>query len=61
MGIVLHIIGVELYLGLTPRESERLRQVSYEKQCEAGLKNPGFSGWTVNRWGDAEEWKPNKG
>jgi hypothetical protein len=31
-------------LHLTPRESERLRQVSYDRQVEAGFKNPGHAG-----------------
>lgn len=31
-------------LHLTPRESERLRQVSYQRQLEAGFKNPGHAG-----------------
>ncbi|KAL8927714.1 MAG: hypothetical protein Q9208_002129 [Pyrenodesmia sp. 3 TL-2023] len=56
--IVAHIIGVEIYLGLTPRESERLRRVSYEKQLEAGFSNPGSAGLTSDRWGDAEKWTP---
>ncbi|OJD32059.1 uncharacterized protein BKCO1_4100012 [Diplodia corticola] len=60
MALVLHIIGVEMYLSLTPRESARLRQVSYEKQCEAGFRNPGYGGWTVDRWGDAEKWRPSQ-
>lgn len=33
-----------LQLHLTPRESERLRQVSYERQVEAGFKNAGHAG-----------------
>jgi hypothetical protein len=56
MSLLLHIIGVEIYLGLTPRETERLRKVSYEKQLEAGLKNPGSAGLTSDRWGDADPW-----
>lgn len=31
-------------LHLVPRESERLRQVSYERQVEAGFKNAGDAG-----------------
>lgn len=31
-------------LHLTPKESERLRQVSYQRQLEAGFKNPGHAG-----------------
>lgn len=55
---MLHIIGVEIYLNLTPRESERLRRVSYEKQLEAGFDNPGSAGLTSDRWGDAEMYTP---
>lgn len=58
LSTVLHIIGAEIYLSLTPRESKRLRQVSYERQLKAGFKNPGFSGTTVNQWGDDEPWVP---
>lgn len=58
LSTVLHIIGVEIYLSLTPRESKRLRQVSYERQLKAGFKNPGNSGTTVQRWGDDEPWEP---
>jgi hypothetical protein len=43
-------------LKLTPRETQRLRQVSYEKQLEAGMKNPGSAGFTVERFGDADPW-----
>lgn len=31
-------------LHLTPKESERLRRVSYQRQLEAGFKNPGHAG-----------------
>ena len=58
LALVLHAIGVELYLRLTPAEGERLRQVSYERQAERGLSHPGSSGLTVDRLGDAEEWTP---
>jgi len=44
LALGLHAIGVEVYLHLTPRESERLRQVSYERQVEAGFKNAGHAG-----------------
>ena len=60
LAIILHLVGVEIYLGLTPRESERLRRVSYERQLEAGFSHPGSSGLTSDRWGDADEWKPTK-
>ena len=60
LAIIIHLVGVEIYLGLTPRESERLRRVSYERQLEAGFSHPGSSGLTSDRWGDAEEWKPKQ-
>ena len=58
MALFLHAVGVEIYLGLTPRESIRLRQVSYERQMERGLKPFGSAGLTSDRWGDAEPWRP---
>ncbi|KAI4217437.1 MAG: hypothetical protein LQ351_000032 [Letrouitia transgressa] len=58
--IAVHIIGVETYLAMTPRESEKLRRISYEKQLEAGFANPGSAGLTSDRWGDAEKWIPPK-
>jgi hypothetical protein len=45
-------------LNLTPREAERLRNVSYQRQLEAGMKNPGSAGLTVDRFGDSEPWVP---
>ncbi|KAL8721906.1 MAG: hypothetical protein Q9225_001502 [Loekoesia sp. 1 TL-2023] len=56
----IHIIGVKIYLAMTPRESERLRRVSYEKQLEAGFASPGSAGLTSDRWGDADKWTPPK-
>lgn len=38
VAFVLHSVLVELYLGLTPGESERLRKVSYERRVERGLE-----------------------
>lgn len=58
LALFLHAIGVEIYLRLTPRESERLRAVSYQRQLEAGFSHPGSSGLTVDRWGDADAWQP---
>ena len=58
IALVIHAIGVEVYLRLTPAESERLRVVSYERQLEAGFKNPGSAGLTVDRFGDAPRWHP---
>lgn len=58
LAIFMHLVGVEIYLALTPRESNRLRQVSYERQMERGFEHPGSAGLTSDRWGDAESWKP---
>ena len=58
LALMLHAAGVEIYLHLTPREAERLRQVSYEKQLEAGIQHPGSGGLTSNRLGDGEKWQP---
>ncbi|KAI4180583.1 MAG: hypothetical protein LQ346_006955 [Caloplaca aetnensis] len=58
LALFLHAAGVEIYLNLTPRESNRLRQVSYEKQMEKGLNPAGSAGLTSDRWGDAEPWQP---
>ncbi|KAK2009492.1 hypothetical protein LZ32DRAFT_608402 [Colletotrichum eremochloae] len=58
--LFLHVVGVELYLWMTPRESERLRRVSYEKQLEAGYRNPGSAGLVLDRWADADAWTPAK-
>ncbi|KAI3321924.1 hypothetical protein HD806DRAFT_150609 [Xylariaceae sp. AK1471] len=58
LSLAIHMIGVEIYLRLTPAEHERLRNVSYQRQLEAGMKNPGRAGLTVDRFGDAEKWTP---
>ncbi|EMD64521.1 hypothetical protein COCSADRAFT_118006 [Bipolaris sorokiniana ND90Pr] len=58
--LFLHMIGVELYLRMTPRETERLRQISYEKQVEAGYRNPGSAGLVLDRWADGDKWTPKK-
>ncbi|PUU82998.1 hypothetical protein B9Z19DRAFT_1073608 [Tuber borchii] len=57
VAILTHVIAVEIYLRLTPAESERLRMVSYEWQLERGWVHPGSSGLTSDRWGDAK-WSP---
>jgi hypothetical protein len=59
LAIAVHIIGVEIYLSLTPLEAKRLRQLSYERALAAGFKNPGNTGTTTQRFGDAEDWKPD--
>jgi Predicted membrane protein (DUF2306) len=58
LAILMHMVGVEIYLALTSRESNRLRQVSYERQVERGFKHPGSAGLTSDRWGDVDKWKP---
>ncbi len=58
IALFMHLVGVEIYLALTPAESERLRVKSYERQLEAGYENPGSAGLTVDRWGDAAPWQP---
>ncbi|USP80339.1 uncharacterized protein yc1106_07613 [Curvularia clavata] len=58
LSLALHAVGVEIYLRLTPKEAERLRQVSYQRQLEAGMRNPGSAGLTADRLGDAQRWSP---
>ena len=60
LAIIMHLVGVEIYLALTPREGNRLRQVSYERQMERGFLNPGSAGLTSDRIGDADRWEPIK-
>lgn len=60
LAFALHAVGIEIYLHLTPAEAERLRNVSYQRQVEAGLKNPGRAGLTADRLGDAEIWAPKR-
>ena len=57
LAFFLHAFGIELYLHLTPAESERLRLVSRERQVEMGWRNAGSAGLTADRLGDAE-WAP---
>lgn len=57
----LHLIGVEIYLRLTPREAERLRMVSYKRQLAAGYENPGSAGLVAERLGDSNEWNVGQG
>ncbi|KAL0933763.1 uncharacterized protein CTRU02_210562 [Colletotrichum truncatum] len=58
LALALHAIGVELYLRLTPAETERLRNVSYKRQLEAGLTPTGRAGITADRIGDSDKWRP---
>ncbi|KAL5591334.1 hypothetical protein FOVSG1_010223 [Fusarium oxysporum f. sp. vasinfectum] len=58
LALAIHAIGIEAYLHLTPAETERLRRISFQRQQERGFKNPGSSGLTSDRLGDAETWRP---
>ncbi|KAI5275059.1 hypothetical protein E4T47_01822 [Aureobasidium subglaciale] len=58
LALLLHTIAIESYLRLTPKESNRLRQVSYERQLQRGMSRPGYAGLTVERFGDAEPFQP---
>ncbi|KAI0197138.1 hypothetical protein EV127DRAFT_355719 [Xylaria flabelliformis] len=58
LALALHVFGSELYLRLTPAEHERLKNFSYQRQLEAGMKHPGRAGLTADRLGDANEWHP---
>ena len=60
LALFLHAAGVEIYLKLTPREGERLRRVSYERQMERGMKDAGSAGLVVEKFGDAEPWRREK-
>lgn len=56
LALVIHAIGIEIYLRLTPRESERLRKLSYQRQLEAGMGNPGSAGLVKEKFGDSDAW-----
>jgi hypothetical protein len=60
LALILHAIGIELYLHFTPAEAERLREVSYERQLERGFRRPGSAGLTSDRLGDAEWTSPKQ-
>ena len=56
LALAIHAIGIEIYLRLTPKETERLRKLSYQRQLESGLNNPGSAGLVKERLGDADAW-----
>jgi len=59
LALVIHGLVIETYLWLTPAESYRLRNVSYERQVEKGLRQRGGfkdAGITGTRIGDVPEW-----
>jgi hypothetical protein len=45
-------------LRMTPAESTRLRQVSYERQLARGSTRPGYAGMVAERFGDAAPYEP---
>lgn len=57
LALFMHAVGVEIYLAFTPRENDRLRVVSYQRQLEAGFSHPGSAGLTSDRLGDSEPWE----
>ncbi|KOS36560.1 hypothetical protein ACN38_g12692 [Penicillium nordicum] len=58
LALVMHAVGIEFYLRLTPKEAERLRILSYKRQLAAGMKNPGSAGLVPEKLGDMELWEP---
>jgi uncharacterized membrane protein len=56
LAIIVHVIGVEIYLHLTPREALRLRIESYKRQKGAGYENPGSASLVPEKFGDADPW-----
>ena len=54
----IHALAIEFYLGLTPAESQRLRQISYERQLERDFRNPGSAGLVAQQLGDAHPYVP---
>ena len=58
LALILHAIGVEVYLQLTPRESKRLRGLSFERQLARGMRNPGSAVLVMEMIGDADAWVP---
>ena len=61
LALLLHAVGVEIYIRLTPAEGERLRRVSWERQTEHGYVHPGSAGLTADRLGDGARWAPADG
>ncbi|TKA80751.1 hypothetical protein B0A55_02701 [Friedmanniomyces simplex] len=58
LALWLHVTMVEIYLRMTPAESDRLRQVSYERQLARGSKRPGYAGLVAEHFGDAKPYVP---
>jgi hypothetical protein len=60
LAFFIHVLCAEIYIALTPREANRLRRVSYQKQMEKSFKNPGSAGLVAQRIGDADPWIPRE-
>lgn len=45
---------------MTPAESTRLRQVSYERQLARGSTRPGYAGLVAEHFGDADPFEPRR-
>ena len=56
LALFLHAAGIEIYLRLTPREAVRLRNISYQRQMELGMKSPGSAGLVLEKFADADPW-----
>ncbi|KAK2736346.1 hypothetical protein FQN57_000796 [Myotisia sp. PD_48] len=56
LGVVIHAIGVELYLTVTAPNAYKLRVESYKRQLAAGYIDPGNAGLVAERFG-REQWK----
>jgi uncharacterized membrane protein len=55
LALAINVAIAEIYLWLTPAETERLRRISYQKQLKLGYKNPGLAG--LVGFGD-QNWTP---
>lgn len=56
LALLIHAVGIEIYLQLTQAEANRLKRVSYEKQLARGWARPGDASWlTKETWGDMDE------
>ncbi|KAL6156901.1 hypothetical protein ACJQWK_06740 [Exserohilum turcicum] len=58
VSLALHAVGVEVYLYLTPSETKRLREISYQKQIKAGMRNPDSSDLSAHRLGGSYKRSP---
>jgi hypothetical protein len=63
-GILLRLpfpnLGVGAYLSLAPREVERSRNISFERQGEAGFENTRSAELVVEQRGNTRQWVPER-